>query len=247
VSETNSDRKPPRGGFDWRLAGTIVVGIAVLGFVGGLYFFGQEMLNLDGQSAAERFIGAGRGTLWAPVVAVLAFVLLGLTGFPQFVMIAAAVLLFGPYYGFLYSWMGTMLSANLGFAMGHFFGSDILRRFGGDRANAVSAMVGKRGILASAIVRVVPSAPFIVVNMAAGVSHISLSQFNIGTGIGIIPKMAFIAFIGGSLMALAQGANLWIIAVVVLVLALWVVGGIWLRRTYMGVGKPDTQSGNDEA
>lgn len=223
-----------------------MVGIAVLGFVGGLYFFGQEMLNLDGDSAAERFIGAGRGTIWAPIVAMLAFVLLGLTGFPQFVMIAAAVLLFGPYYGFLYSWMGTMLSANLGFAMGHFFGSDILRRFGGERANTVSAMVGKRGILASAIVRVVPSAPFIVVNMAAGVSHISLAQFNIGTGLGIIPKMAFIAFIGGSLMALAQGANLWIIAVVIMVLALWVVGGIWLRRTYMSAAKPDTQGGSDQ-
>jgi uncharacterized membrane protein YdjX (TVP38/TMEM64 family) len=243
----SENSSPPGSNFDWRLAGTIVVGIAVLGFVGGLYLFGQEMLNLDGDSAAERFIGAGRGTVWAPIVAVLAFVLLGLTGFPQFVMIAAAVVLFGPYYGFLYSWAGTMLSANVGFALGQIFGADILRRFGGDRANAVSSLVGKRGILASAVVRVVPSAPFIVVNMAAGVSHISLVQFNIGTGIGIIPKMAFIAFIGGSLMALAQGANLWIIAAVVVVLVLWIVGGIWLRRSWLGARKPDTPDANDPA
>jgi len=237
VSE--NDRTPQ---FDWRMAGTIVVGIAVLGFVAGLYLFGQEMLNLDGESAAERFIGAGRGTIWAPVVAILAFVLLGLTGFPQFVMIGAAVLLFGPWYGFLYSWMGTVLSANLGFALGHFFGADILRRFGGDRANQVSALVGKRGIMASALVRVVPSAPFIVVNMAAGVSHISLSQFNIGTGIGIVPKMAFIAFIGGSLLALTQGANLWILAAVAVVVVAWVVGGLWLRRTYLNTRN---ESSND--
>ncbi len=239
MSGIGSEREPPRGGFDWRTAGTVVVAIAVLGFIGGLYIFGQELLNLDGTSTAERFIGAGRGTLWAPVVAIFAFVVLGLTGFPQFVMIAAAVLLFGPWYGFLYSWAGTMLSANLGFALGHFFGADILRRFGGDRANAVSAMVGRRGIVASALVRVVPSAPFIVVNMAAGVSHISLAQFNIGSGLGIIPKMAFIAFIGGSLMALTQGANLWIVLAVVVVLALWIFGGLWLRRTYLS-----TRNGN---
>ncbi len=250
MSDTGSDKGadrgagPSGGGFDWRLAGTIVLGITILGFIAGLYLFGQEMLNLDGESTAERFIGAGRGTLWAPVIAVLAFVVLGLTGFPQFVMIAAAVVLFGPYYGFLISWLGTMLSANLGFALGHFFGADILRRFGGDRANAISSLVGKRGIFASAIVRVVPSAPFIVVNMAAGVSHISLAQFNIGTGIGIIPKAAVIAVVSGGLLALTQGASFWVIVGVVAVLALWIVGGFWLRRSYLGARKADTQSGN---
>lgn len=231
-----SENPPPSAdqppGFDWKLAGTIVVGIAVLGMLAGLFFFGQEMLNLEGESAAERMIGAGRGTAWAPFAAILAFVVLGLTGFPQFVMIAAAVVLFGPYYGFLYSWMGTMVSSSVGFSLGHFFGSDILRRFGGDRANAVSAMVGKRGVLASAIVRVVPSAPFIVVNMAAGVSHIPLVKFLLGTGLGILPKMAFIAFIGGSLMSLTEGLNPMLIGAILVVLVLWVVGGIWLRKTW---------------
>jgi len=156
-------------------------------------------------------------------------------------MIAAAVVLFGPWFGFLYSWAGTMLSANLGFALGHIFGGDILRRFGGERANHVSAMVGKRGIIASALVRVVPSAPFIVVNMAAGVSHIRLSQFIVGTGVGIIPKMAFIAFIGGSLMSLTQGLNLWIVAAIAVVVIGWIVGGIWLRKTYLG-----TRNGNSD-
>lgn len=243
MSEAGSKEQKPEkdGGFDWRLAGTIVAGIAVVGLIAGLFFFGQELLSLEGESAAERLMGAGRGTLWAPVVAIVAFVILGLTGLPQFVLIAAAVLLFGPYYGFLYSWTGTMLSASLGFFLGHFFGADILRRFGGDRANYVSAMVGRRGILASALVRVVPSAPFIVVNMAAGVSHIKLSQFLMGTGIGIIPKMAFIAFIGGSLMSLAQGLNLWIIGAILAVIAVWIAGGLWLRRTYLGTrnGKPE--------
>lgn len=227
-----SNNSTSEAGFDWKLAGSIVVGIAVLGMIAGLFFFGQEMLNLDGESAAERLIGAGRGTLWAPVVAMLAFVVLGMTGFPQFVMIAAAVVLFGPYYGFMYSWMGTMLSSTVGFSLGHFFGADILRRFGGDRANTVSAMVGRRGIFASAIVRVVPSAPFIVVNMAAGVSHIRLSQFLLGTGIGILPKMAFIAFIGGSLMTLTEGLNPMIVGLIVVVLVGWVAGGIWLRKIW---------------
>ena len=237
MSEDQSPDTSGETGFDWRLAGTVVVGVAVIGMLAGMFFFGQELLNLEGESAAERLIGAGRGTLWAPIVAVLAFVVLGMTGFPQFVMIAAAVVLFGPYYGFLYSWMGTMLSSTVGFSLGHFFGADILRRFGGGRANSVSAMVGRRGIIASAVVRVVPSAPFIVVNMAAGVSHIRLSQFLIGTGIGILPKMAFIAFIGGSLLSLTQELNPMVIGLIVVVLIGWVAGGFWLRKTLSKAGE----------
>ncbi len=219
--------------FSWHFAGTIVVGIAILGLVAGLFFFGQQVLNLSGESAAEQLIGAGRGTAWAPIVAILAFVILGLTGFPQFVMIASAVALFGPVYGFFVSWAGTMLSASLTYTLGNVFGPDILRRFGGDRANKVSEMVARRGIFASALVRNVPAGPFIVVNMAAGVSHIRLSQFLIGTGLGIIPKMAFIAFIGGSLLTLTQGWNPLILGAVVLVVGLWILGGIWLQRTYL--------------
>lgn len=235
VSEAGNSTPPsPEGRFDWKLAGTIVAGVAVLGLIAGLYLFGAQIFGLEGASAAERFIGAGRGTAWAPIVAILAFVILGLTGFPQFVMIAAAVVLFGPYYGFLYSWLGTMVSCNVGYFLGHILGSRVLRRFGGQVANQVSAMVGERGILASALVRVVPSAPFIVVNMAAGASHIRIHQFLIGTGIGIIPKTAFIAFVGGSLMSLIQELNPFVIAGLVLVLVAWVGAGYWLRRRFLG-------------
>jgi len=60
VSEAGSEEREPGGGFDWRLVGTIAVGIAVAGLVAGLFFFGQDLLNLEGESAAESIIGAGR-------------------------------------------------------------------------------------------------------------------------------------------------------------------------------------------
>lgn len=229
---------------NWRLIGTIAAGVIVLGFVAGMFFFGQQILNLDGDSAAQRLIGAGRGTLWAPIVAVLAFVILGLTGFPQFVMIAAAVVLFGPVYGFAVSWTGTMLSASLGYTLGQIFGADILRRFGGDRANALSAMVGNRGIFTTAMLRIVPTGiPFIVINLASGVSHIRLSQYVIGTGLGIVPKMAVIAFFGGSLIALFSGKNLIIMGLLLAATALW--GGVWFWLRRSSFGTPRANSGGD--
>ncbi len=238
--------QPQEGGpFNLGLAGTVVVGIIVLSFIGGLLVFGQQILNLDGESAAEQLIGAGRGTLWAPLVAILAFVLLGMTGFPQFVMIAAAVVLFGPAYGFMISWAGTMLSATLTYTLGNLFGADILRRFGGHRINSWSSTVGNRGIVATILVRIVPTGvPFVVINLAAGVSHIRLGQYLIGTGIGIIPKIALFAFIGTSLLGLLSGMNMLYFGALVLLILLWGIGGIWLRRTYL---RPQNESSSEKS
>ena len=73
--------------------------------------------------------------------------------------------------------------------------------------NRISAFVGRNGFFASMIVRIVPSAPFIVVNMAAGISRMSYWAFIGGLGVGVIPKTAVIAFLGGSLMALIAGGG----------------------------------------
>ncbi|MCI5045134.1 MAG: VTT domain-containing protein, partial [Aquisalinus sp.] len=47
------------------------------------------------------------------------------------------------------------------------------------------------------MIRWIPSAPFIVVNAMAGAARISILKFWLGTGIGIVPKIVFIAALGG--------------------------------------------------
>lgn len=240
--ESGGEQRETSGEPGGRMVVAIAASIIVIGFVGGLYLFGQQILQLDGESGVEQLIGAGRGTLWAPLVAILAFVLLGMTGFPQFVMIAAAVVLFGPVYGFMISWAGTMLSATVTYMLGGLFGADVLRRFGGDRINSWSATVGNRGILATILVRIVPTGiPFVVVNLAAGVSHIRLSQYLIGTGIGIVPKIALFAFIGTSLLGLLSGMNLLYFGALIALLLLWGIGAFWLRRVYPRAPKAQSE------
>ena len=93
--------------------------------------------------------------------------------------------------------------------------------------------VGKNGFLASLIVRLVPSAPFIVVNMAAGVTPMRALDFALGTAIGIVPKIALTAFAGNSIARAMRGQLdrdvLWL----ALVAAGWIAIGwaaqLWLR------------------
>mgnify|MGYP001139189810 FL=1 len=166
--------------------------------------------------------------------AIGAFAALAFIGTPQIVLIAAAVVAFGPLAGAAYSWIGTMVSALVGFWLGRAAGAKTLERFSGEGVRRFMRLVGENGFLASLIVRLVPSAPFIVVNMAAGVTPMRTLHFVAGTGLGIVPKIVLTAFAGASIVQLMRGDvgrnALVIVAVVLLWLALGWFARSWLRR-----------------
>ncbi|HXU99659.1 MAG TPA: VTT domain-containing protein, partial [Caulobacteraceae bacterium] len=73
-------------------------------------------------------------------------------------------------------------------------------------------------------VRLVPFAPFVLINITAGVTSMSWWAFLIGTGLGILPKIVVIAFAGQSVMA--GGAWIWL----ALALGVWLAAGLAARR-----------------
>jgi uncharacterized membrane protein YdjX (TVP38/TMEM64 family) len=92
------------------------------------------------------------------------------------------------------------------------------------------ALVGRNGLMASLIVRLVPAAPFIVVNMAAGVTAMRVSDFAIGTGIGIVPKILLTAFAGNSVVRAFNGGGFGAFALLALAAAIWIGSAFFARR-----------------
>lgn len=222
-----ADPAAARGSGGWFLglrAGAIAVAVVLAAVLLG------RSLQGDGGFDLESLMGLARNTPWAPFLTLGIFVVLGQTGFPQFLMIAAAVMVFGPVWGFALSWAGTMMSSGIGFLLGHLFGGELLRRFGGARLNGMSARLGRHGIAAVMVLRNVPAGPFVAVNMMAGLSHIPYRKFLIGTALGIVPKMAFIAFLGASFSRLLQEGSILAVAAVVAVVAAWIGVMFWMRR-----------------
>ena len=214
----------------WR---TLAVSFVLFGGVGVVFVFGAQLLGVDSTRTLEGWLAAAHGP-WSLPVAVAAFAALAFLGTPQIVLIAAAVVAFGPQTGSLYSWIGTMVSSLVGFYLGRAAGARALERFSGEGVRRFMRLVGEYGFLASLIVRLVPSAPFIVVNMAAGVTPMRVWAFVAGTGIGIVPKIALTAFAGASIVKLMQGEieGHWVELAVIVVLWLalgWFARG-WLRR-----------------
>lgn len=223
---TNLDAKA------WR---TIAVSFLLFGGVGFIFVLGAPLLGLNGAAAVERWMGAGVAGPWAPLLAIGGFTLLAFLGAPQFVLIAAAVVAFGPWLGFVYSWLGTEVSALVGFWLGRRFGAKLLADYGGKGLKQFTDLVGRNGFLASLIVRLVPSAPFIIVNMAAGVTPMRIAAFALGTAIGIVPKIALTAFAGHTVVNVvsghAKGSNwLSLIGVALLWIGIGLVARWWLKK-----------------
>lgn len=213
----------------WR---ALAVSFLLFGGVGLVFLFGARVLGFDGEATVEQWLGSASGA-WALPVAVLAFAALAFVGVPQFMLIAAAVVAFGPWTGLVYSWIGTMVSALIGFWLGRVAGARTLATLSSEGLKQFMALVGRNGFLASLIVRLVPSAPFIVVNMAAGVTPMRLRDFAAGTGLGVVPKIALTAFAGNSIIQVLKGeGGAGHVLLLVGIGALWLALG-WHARKWL--------------
>lgn len=123
---------------------------------------------------------------FTPLIVIAFYTLAGLL-IPITLLIAVTGIVFGPLYGALYAIVGSVATAVFTYLIGRWIGRDTVRRYLGARVNRLSRRIAKRGILAMAIIRILPVAPFTVVNVIAGASHIGLRDYMLGTALGMSP------------------------------------------------------------
>jgi len=203
--------------------------LAAFGGTGLTVALGAGVLG-GGPELARHWLSLTRGPLALPA-AVACFAGLAFLGVPQIVLIAAAVAAFGPGRGMAYSWTGTMVSALLGFGLGRLWGARWSSPVG--HGARLTALVARNGFLASVVIRLVPFAPFVVINIAAGVSALSWLDFTAGAAIGILPKIAVTALAGESIARAAAGEIGWVAMGLLLAGAFWLAAGLaasrWLK------------------
>ena len=237
---------------DARAVTSLGVSIVLLIFVILMFVYGQQWLNLEDEGALKEIMDRAYSSPWAVVGVISVYVLLALTGFPQILLITVTVLTFGPRNGAVYSWIATMVSATFTFGLGHMLGGAWVRRFGGERVQRTIGFLSRHGILASALVRVVPSAPFIVVNSAAGAAHIPMWKFWTGTGLGIIPKILLVAALGAlapdqavledgvsGVLAFFSSREPRDLAILGLIITIWLAFLLFVRWIYLRMRRKD--------
>jgi phospholipase D1/2 len=169
------------------------------------------------------------GTPWGMPLGVLGFVLASLVAVPVTLLILTSSLVFGTVAGASVALMGSILSAVIGYGVGRITGRTLVERLANHRVQQLSRRLGRRGILTMITVRIVPVAPFAVLNLLAGSLHISLRDFVIGTAVGMLPGIIALAIFAEGLLRLIGEADLRALALV-LVGLLGLAGLAWLGK-----------------
>jgi len=171
---------------------------------------------------------------WAPLALMLAYTPASMVMFPRPLITLAAVMAFGPLEGLTFAMVGVVLAGVAGYAIGRLFHRDTARRLAGPRLARVSNLIKRRGIVAVALVRLVPIAPYLVVNVVMGAMRIRLVDFVAGTFLGMLPGSLAATVLSHQFAAALQEparVNGWLVAAAVAgFVALAYTGQRLLRR-----------------
>ena len=175
---------------------------------------------VDPGTLAEVLADLPRGFTGGAIV-VGAFVAAGLVVFPVTVLIAATAISFGAWPGIAYAASGALASALVTYGLGRLVGPDVVRRHMGPRMTRLRDAVAERGLFAVATVRLVPIAPFSLVNLVAGAVRIPVGQYVAGTVLGLTPGIVLMTTLGDRLRAAFSAPSVGSVLLLVLVVVAW--------------------------
>ena len=199
-----------------RLVGMALRGaLTILALVAIALVAGSDFLGETGAvSEALRFAEQNRLTILGFAAVLAAFCVATLLFVPINFVIAATGALFGPLLGVLYALLGALLGAGLSFVIGRGLGREWVRRIASRRVNAINKRLEQHGLLAMTVLRLLPVAPFTVVNLVAGASEIRARDYMLGSLFGMSPGIVLMAVFGDRLGAWLRDPDMPNLAVV---------------------------------
>ncbi len=136
-----------------------------------------------------------------PLYGVLVFVVGGLLIVPLSLLTVQSGVLFGPVVGCLVAFGGALASAAVSYWLGALLGSKLMARLIGRERLRMTRSLRTRGVLAVAALRLLPVAPYTVVNLAAGAVRVPFLTFMAGTFLGIAPGTIVLTLFASGIVA----------------------------------------------
>jgi phosphatidylserine/phosphatidylglycerophosphate/cardiolipin synthase-like enzyme/uncharacterized membrane protein YdjX (TVP38/TMEM64 family) len=166
------------------------------------------------------------------------YLLASLTLFPITALNFASGILFGPFWGFVNGFVGSVASACFMYSIGEHLGRSRVRRLAGPWLNQISCHIGGRGFFTVLLLRLAPMAPFSTVNLVIGASRIGFRSFLSATLIGLAPGVLALAVFGDqfeNLLRRPSLLNIWLLLVAAAIIAFVAWGTkTWVQRRPAG-------------
>lgn len=185
---------------------------------------------------------------WAPALYIGLFILLPAFFFPVAVLALAGGLLFGLWWGSVYTFIGAVLNCAMMFLLARYVGRSQVQRLVEQKLSPqwqrrLQMADGKEGFLLLIILRLIPTVPYNLINYTFGLTGISFSSYLLASAIGIIPGT--FAFINIGDKTLEAGSPSFWIAIGLLVLLL-VVTGLLGKKLFPGQKNATSSKKNGE-
>jgi phosphatidylserine/phosphatidylglycerophosphate/cardiolipin synthase-like enzyme/uncharacterized membrane protein YdjX (TVP38/TMEM64 family) len=197
-SRASSHPEQPAQSKRWRgwLKGALVLGMLIVLGLAWQYSPFVQPLKL------AHFLGEMADPPWAPALVLLVFIIGDLVLFPVNLLILGTITVFGGWQGAVLAGSAALASAFTTYCFGRWLGGSLLRRLIGPRINRVRQSLDNKSVVAVVTLRMLPVAPFSVVNLVCGTIRLGLRDYLIGTALGLVPGLVVISAVGNQLVRL---------------------------------------------
>jgi uncharacterized membrane protein YdjX (TVP38/TMEM64 family) len=195
--------------------------------------WGYAPLGATLQAGAAQATALAHSPL-APLLLPLLYGVAGVVMIPVTVLVVGTALVLDLAPSLAYAIVGSLLGALAGYGAGRILGRNVVRRLASGHLERLRKRLAGHGVLTVAAVRVVPAAPFAIVNLVAGAIHLKVRDFALGTTIGMLPVVVGLTLIGHHLGALWRAPSFGRLAVLGVVAAMVLAAGFGVRRHLTG-------------
>jgi uncharacterized membrane protein YdjX (TVP38/TMEM64 family) len=174
----------------------IITAISIVRFTPVREFVTQESLRRLLEEAG----------FWAPLIYIVIYAA-GICFFvPGTLLTAIGAAIFGPYWGFVYVWIGAMIGASAAFWIGRTLGREFAASMIGDRLKKYDDAIERNGFATVLYLRLVYF-PFTAMNFGMGLTKVRFWDYFFGTGLGIIVGTFIFTFFIGTLKEVWTSGN----------------------------------------
>jgi phospholipase D1/2 len=218
----------PRTSARWRILAAIVI-VAIITAIALSWWLTPLRQWIDVEHLTgffDRFAGSPS----APFLMIGFFVIGGLAMVPVNLMIAVSVLVFGAVPGAIYALIGASLNAQVLYEIARRLPLHAVQKRLHGRLGRIHRHFVRHGILAVALVRVVPVAPYTIVNLLLGATRIDRIQYIAGTALGMAPGIVVNAFFVDRVVAAVRAPSPLTVALLVLATGVVIGLALFVRR-----------------
>lgn len=180
------------------------------------------------------YIEPVRASSWAIVYVTMVYIAGGIAMIPIIVLILATALTFDPLQATAYSLVGAVFSGMTGFLIGKIAGRSVIDQYGGSKVGRINKRLARMGTFSFTAIRFFPVAPFSILSLIAGASHLRFRPFVLGTAFGLAPVIFMTSVFGYSLKEALKNPTPQQVVIMVAILAFALGGGLLMQRRLVG-------------